>query len=65
MMGSALPLHVERSGREASGGVPTFLLIHGYGASSFISFESIHLRTYRFYFVFVHNIAFLPIVLAR
>lgn len=34
MTGPALPIHVERSGRDP-GEVPTFLLIHGYGASSF------------------------------
>lgn len=30
-----LPLHVERHGRAAAAGVETFLLLHGYGASTF------------------------------
>lgn len=30
-----LPFHVETRGREPGDGVPTFLLVHGYGASSF------------------------------
>jgi len=31
-----VPLHVERSGREPGAGVETFLLLHGYGASTFM-----------------------------
>ena len=33
--GGVLPLHVEASGRAPAAGVETFLLIHGYGASTF------------------------------
>ena len=35
MSARPLPLHVEVHGREPGAGVPTFLLVHGYGASSF------------------------------
>jgi pimeloyl-ACP methyl ester carboxylesterase len=31
-----IPLHVERSGRAPGAGVETFLLLHGYGASTFM-----------------------------
>ena len=35
MSSSALPLHIEASGREHGPGVETFLLVHGYGACTY------------------------------
>jgi pimeloyl-ACP methyl ester carboxylesterase len=35
MSAFAIPLHVESHGREAGPDTPTFVLVHGYGASSF------------------------------
>ncbi|MEJ2203031.1 MAG: alpha/beta hydrolase [Gemmatimonadota bacterium] len=35
MTGLSIPIHVETQGRDPRSDVPTFLLVHGYGASSF------------------------------